>query len=149
METTTTQTYPYNDDFMVYNERTNHYVLTEEALIDAGYDLRSQITNAGVINPEKVINGFLKTVSDMVYAYIHRFSARNSFQDNLIATVPDLRPIIYEAMKYQAVYVYFNGNLTLSVKREERENAFDMTCIDILNTVIPCIGTSILYTGVL
>ena len=140
-------TYPYSDDFMKFDDVTNHYVLTEQAMTDWGFALREQVEGAGVVNPENALNGFFRIVSDTVYSFIHRYSTRNQWQDEMIAQVPELRPIIYRAMIYQAVYMYYNGNLSISTKPEERNNAIDMTCQDILNTVIPCLGTSILYAG--
>lgn len=147
MTPTTTQTYPYSDDFMIYDEQSNRYVLTEQAMIDWGFALREQVEGAGVVNPELALKGFFRVVSDTVYAFIHRYSMRNQFQDEQIACNPELRPIIYRAMIYQAMYMYYNGNLSLSTKPEERNNAIDMTCQDILNTYIPSLGTNILYTG--
>ena len=138
---------PYSDDNMVYDEITGRYILTEKAFTDFGYDLRSQIMDGGYTSPDNIIKGFFRTVSDMVYAYIHSFSGNTTRQDKLIACVPSLRDIIMRAMLYQAVYVYFNGNLSLSTKPEERAAAIDMTCQDMLAQTVPELGTSILYSG--
>ena len=138
---------PYNDDYMIFNKVTGRYVLTEQAFIDYGYDIRSQIISGGMTSPEQIIKGFFRTVSDIVYGYIHKFSADNMRQDRFIATLPSLRPIIMQAMLYQAAFVYLNGNLLLSTKPEERERAIDETCIEMLNQTVPEIGTSILYMG--
>lgn len=138
---------PYNDDYMIFNKLTGRYVLTEQAFIDFGYDIRSQIISGGMTSPEQIIKGFFRTVSDIVYGYIHKFSADNLRQDRFIATLPSLRPIIMQAMLYQAAFVYLNGNLLLSTKPEERERAIDETCIEMLNQTVPEIGTSILYMG--
>lgn len=138
---------PYNDDYMVFDKLTGRYVLTEQAFIDFGYDLRSQIIDGGYTSPENIIKGFFRTVSDLVYGYIHSFSADNMRQDRLIATVPSLRNIIMQAMLYQAAFVYLNGNLTLSTKPEDKAAAIDSTCRDYLGQTVPEIGTSILYTG--
>lgn len=141
------KTYPYDDDNMVFNKITGRYVLTENAFIAFGYDIRSQIVQGGMVSPENIIQGFLRTVSDLVYGYIHKFSADNMRQDRLIATLPSLRGIIMQAMLYQAAYVYLNGNLSLSTKPEERDRTMDSTCIEMLNQTAPEIGTSILYVG--
>ena len=138
---------PYNDDYMIFNKVTGRYVLTEQAFIDFGYDIRSQIISGGMTSPEQIIKGFFRTVSDIVYGYVHKFSADNMRQDRFIATLPSLRPIIMQAMLYQAAFVYLNGNLLLSTKPEERERAMDETCIETLNQTVPEIGTSILYMG--
>lgn len=138
---------PYNDDYMTFNKLTGRYVLTEQAFKEFGYDIRSQIIEGGMVTPENIINGFMRTVSDMVYGYIHQFSGNNARQDAFIATVPELRQIIMQAMLYQAAYMYANGNLSLSTKPEERERAIDNTCIDMLNQTVPSLGASILYSG--
>lgn len=143
----TCKTYPYDDDYMVFNKITGRYVLTENAFIAFGYDVRAQIIQGGMVSPENIIQGFMRTVSDLVYGYIHKFSADNMRQDRLIATLPSLRGIIMQAMLYQAAYVYLNGNMSLSSKPEERERAIDDTCIEMLNQTVPEIGTSILFTG--
>lgn len=138
---------PYDDDYMVFNKITKRYMLTEKAFIDFGYDIRNQIIDGGLTTPESIIYGFFRTVSDMTYAYIHRFSGNNVMQDRFIACVEELRPIIMQAMLYQAAYVYRNGNLSLSTKPEERDRAIDDTCKDILSQNVNCLGTSILYLG--
>ena len=138
---------PYSDDNMVYDDITGRYILTEKAFTDFGYDLRSQIMDGGYTSPDNIIKGFFRTVSDMVYAYIHSFSGNTPRQDKLIACVPSLRGIIMRAMLYQAAYYYFNGNGWLSTKPEERAAAIDMIGQDILAQTVPELGTSILYSG--
>lgn len=138
---------PYSDDYMVFNKITGRYVLTEQAFIDFGYNLRDQIIEGGMVAPENIIQGFFRTVSDMVYGYIHQFSADNMRQDRYISTLPSLREILMKAMLYQAAFVYLNGNLLLSIKPEERAAAIDKTCIDMLSQTAPEIKISILYAG--
>lgn len=141
---------PYSDDYMVYDEITKHYVLTEKALIEkVGLNLRARMGERSLITPEIAIKSFNTTVSDMIYQFIHEHNINNAAQDMLIATVPELRQIIQRAMELQAVYVSVQGNLYLSTKPEERANAIDYLAKSILGTVVPCLGISILYTGVL
>lgn len=137
---------PYNDDYMIYNKLTGRYILTEKAFTDFGYNLRAQIVRSGTANPENIISGFFRTVSDMVYGYIHRFGD-NVQKDRLIAGLQSLRDIILQAMLYQAAYVYLNGNLLLSTDDNERKKAIDQMCIDILSTIVPELHNSILYAG--
>lgn len=141
--------YPYSDDFMKFNERTKRYILTEKGLLErAGINLRARITNNTLVSPAVIIENFCRTVSDMIYSYIHKFSGNNARQDCLIANVPELRDIIGRAMEYQAVYVLNVGNLYLSSKKEDRERAIDELAKEILGETVACLGTSILYTGV-
>lgn len=141
---------PYSDDYMRFDERTGHYVLTEHALTEyAGVQLRSRLSRSATVAPEVVIDNFTRTVSDMIYTYIHEFSVNNKMQDKLIAHNATLRQIILDAMKYQAIYVAAVGNLYLSTNAAERENAIDYIAKSMLGTVVPELGISILYGGAL
>lgn len=144
------QKYPYSDDYMRYDEITGHYILTERALIERlGMDLRARMSATSTVNPENVIENFLCTVSDMVYEYVHAFNVDNYRQDCWIAAVPEFRQILQKAMEYQAMYVSHVGNLYLSTDANERENAIDALCKGVLGTVVPRLGVSILYAGVI
>lgn len=141
-------TYPYTDDFMEFDEPSGHYILTEKALVEkAGLDVRARILATSTVNPETVVEKLRKTTSDMVYQYIHEFNVDNLRQDYLIAKIPELRPIVMKAMLYQAEHICFNGNGYFSPVKEDRQNAINELCKSVLNTVIPCLGASILYTG--
>ncbi len=141
---------PYSDDYLFYDENTNHYVLTEKALTDnIGVNLRERMAESALVNPEVAIKSFTRTVSDMIYQFIHEHNVDNARQDCLIATVPELRQIIQRAMEYQAIYVLNVGNLYLSTKPEERAVAIDYLAQSILGNVVPCLGISIIYGGVL
>lgn len=139
---------PYSDDFLFYNEQTGHYELTEKALVEkAGVNLRARMADTSLITPEVAISNFTRTVSDMIYQFIHEHNVNNARQDFLIATVPELRQTIQKAMEYQAIYVLNVGNLYLSTKPEERAVAIDYLAQSILNNTVPCLGISILYGG--
>ena len=141
---------PYSDEYMIFDEASKHYILTEKALMErVGINLRARLARGATVSPEAVIDNFNRTVSDMIYEYIHEFSVDNCRQDWLIAHTPTLRAVIFDAMKYQAIYVAAVGNLYLSPKPEERKNAIDHIAIGKLNTVVPEIGHSILYGGVI
>ena len=141
---------PYSDDYLFYDAGSGHYVLTEKALMEVyGIDVRARIAQTSTVNPESVIRNFTRTVSDMVYQFIHEHNVDNCRQDFLIAHVPELRDIIQRAMGYQAVYVMNVGNLYLSAKPEERASAIDYLCQSVLNNVVPVLGVSILYGGVI
>ncbi|MDE6586138.1 MAG: hypothetical protein K2K80_05620 [Clostridia bacterium] len=141
---------PYSDDYLFYDENTNHYVLTEKALIEnVGVNLRARMAETALVSPDTAIRSFTRTVSDMIYQFIHEHNVHNERQDCLIATVPELRPIIQKAMEYQAVYVLNVGNLYLSIKPEERAVAIDYLAQSILGNTVPSLGVSILYSGVI
>lgn len=141
---------PYSDDYMMWDETTHHYILTEKALIEkVGLNLRARMGDRSLITPEIAIKSFNTTVSDMIYQFIHEHNVNNARQDFLIGSVPELRLIIQRAMELQALYVSVQGNLYLSTKEEERAVAIDYLAKSMLGTVVPCLGISILYTGVL
>lgn len=141
---------PYTDDYLFYDEKTKHYLLTEKALIEnVGVNLRERMAEGALVNPETAIKSFCRTVSDMIYQFIHEHNVDNHRQDCLISTVPELRQIIQQAMEYQAIYVLNVGNLYLSVKPEERAVAIDYLAQSILGNTVPCLGCSILYAGVI
>jgi len=133
---------------MIFDEATCQYRLTEEALRRQGIDLRSRLARTRATSPEYIINGVLTTVSDMVYNYIHEFSVRNDCQDTVIANCEGARAVIERAMIKQALYVIFNGDLTLSVDDNVRSKAISPEAVSVLNKTIREIGSSILYTGV-
>ena len=140
----------YSDDYMRYDDASGHYVLTEKALMEkCGINLRARMAETALVSPEVAIENVVTTVSDMIYQFIHEHNVNNARQDYLIATVPELRAIIQKAMVYQAIYVLNVGNLYLSTKPEERAIAIDYIAQSVLNNVVPCLGISILYSGVI
>lgn len=140
--------YPYDDDYMVFNPRTQRYVLTEKALLDDGVDLRARFSATGAVTPEASVNKILRTGSDMIYNYIHVNTGDNMRVDRFIATLPSLRNIIYNALLYQTEYVATVGNLYLSTDEKEREKAMDKLALGWLQEDVPELGRSILYAGV-
>lgn len=139
--------YPFSDDFMQFDEDSGHYVLTEYALIYNGTNIRERLQRNRNTNATAVITRLLRRVSDIIYNYIHTFSTNNLNQDNLIATLPSLRPIIMRAMLEQAEYFLLVGDLTRSVEKDKREVAIDYSAKETLNTVVDEIGVPITYMG--
>jgi hypothetical protein len=139
---------PYSDELMRYDELTNMYYLTEQALVRRGIDLRTRLSMTNSPSPEYVINGLLITVSELIYNYIHSFSQYNAKQDEIINRVEQARSIVYKALLQQAVYMLKVGNLTLSVDENVRRHAIDSSAIATLSTTITEVGASILYQGV-
>ncbi len=139
---------PYSDELMRYDELTNMYYLTEEALIRRGVNLRARLTMTNAPSPEYVINGLLETVSEMIYNYIHDFSHNNCRQDMIINTSSQARSLLYKALLQQAIYMLKVGNLSLSVDEDVRKKAIDQNAINTLNTTITEVGASITYLGV-
>ena len=112
------QTYPYDDDFMIFDGVTGQYVITEKALLSRGIDIRARLAATSTVSPENVIETVVRTASEMIYQYIHGFNADNTAQDAIIAAFPPMRERMYRALLYQAVNVCNAGNLYLSTKHE-------------------------------
>ena len=140
-------TYPYSDDYMKFDELSNKYVLTEAALIANGINIRSRLSHNKMENSTSVINRVLKRVSELIYNYIHSFNNDNKTQDELIAHIPSLRNIIYNAMLNQAEYFLYKGDLSRSADRTLRMLAIDETAKEYLNTIVNEIGVPITYAG--
>lgn len=138
---------PFTDENLRYDEKTKKYYLTEEALISQGIDIRMRIAEGNSTSPEYIINGFINRVTAVIYAYIHNFNIDNNNQDFLISHIPSARDIIFNALINQAIYMYRNGDLTLSINAEERERAYDDVALSELNKTMPETGYSLLYTG--
>ena len=140
--------YPFSDQEMIFNREANKYYLTEQALLNYGIDLRARLAERKSVSPDLLILSLIRTVTRHIYSFVHNFSSYNDRQDYLIATVPSLRPIIKEAMLVQAVYVLNVGDLSNSIKPEERAARYHPDLESILSVTLPEIGRSILYTGV-
>ena len=138
---------PYSNDYMIYDEVTGHYVLTERALEDNGVQIRQRLTRNRATNATAVINRLLGHVSDMVYNYIHKFNFDNKRQDMIIATIPSCRYIIQKAMLSQCEYLLMNGDLSRSVEADKRAMAIDDNARAVLDTAIPELGYPITYAG--
>lgn len=141
--------YPYSDDHMIWDPRRNRYYLTSKALLDEGIDLAARLAARKAVSPDAVINNLLSTATRHVYAFIHDFTVYNAWQDKAIAVVPELRDIIYEALMTQAKYILNVGDLSNSVKPEERAAVYHPMLESILDVPRCCLGgRSILYGGV-
>ena len=137
----------YSDDYMIFEELTGRYVLTEQALLANGTNIRARLERNRTVNATLVINRILHRVSDMIYNYIHRFNSDNKQQDLWIASLESLRGIIYKAMLEQAEYFLMNGDLSRSVERDKREVAIDYSAQETLNTTVTELGVPITYQG--
>ncbi len=133
---------------MIWDEITNQYKLTENALIRRGLDIRGKLAKNKANSPEYVLNGFIETVSEMIYNYLHQFSADNNRQDCIMSQLQSFRPILYRALLQQAIYMRRNGQLDLSMDDSIRKNAISPQAIQTLDTTVAELGTAITYRGV-
>lgn len=134
--------YPYSDGYMIFNNDTKRYVLTEaDVMQNLGINLTERVKDPNAIN------SFLNLASLHVYRFIHQFNTNNDFQDYVIAKTESGRKIIKEAMEQQLVYLSMVGDLSRSANKDERMAWFDPTAEEILMRTIPEIGCSVCYSG--
>lgn len=139
--------YPYDDDYMVFDPVFGRYVLTENALLHAGINLRARIARDSGVSAEDVIRSVCECASDAVYGYIHDFSVDNCAQDMAIARLPPFRPVMHKVLVMQAKYMLAVGNLYLSTDPNDLARAVNELAKKELGRVIPGYG-SVLYAGV-
>ena len=134
---------PYNDDYMIFDESTRHYVLTETAIFErCAVDIRARLEGNKTINPEIVINKLCRVISDDIYDFIHLYSVYNERQDFMIATNAKLRAVIQRAMEYQADYMIADGDLFLSLDDNDNGKEINKMSKRIL------LNSGICYSGV-
>ena len=140
--------YPYSDEYMVFDEKTNRYILTAKYILDAyGFDLQSIVNDRNAINPQAMSERILRTVSNSVYNEIHKYNANTQAQDQMIMFVPSARAKIQRAMAEQFLYFMENGDLSRSTLPEKRALSFDKNALAVLEEILPEVGISLLYTG--
>jgi hypothetical protein len=113
-------TEPFNDDFLVYDETSGRYVITERGLEKKGIFLRSRIERFNTEYASIVISAYCETVANHIYTYMSDFAVNPCQLAAMIAHDPNYRRVMYNAQAEQAKFVYFNGDATLSIKPDER-----------------------------
>ncbi len=136
----------YSDENMRYED--GMYVLTEQAVLDYGIDLRAWFAQNKSMNPENMVHSFLKKASRQIYNFIHKHSVHNAAQDKAFECFFSARKILYEALLLQVEYLASVGNLANSMSADERAARVCDDAKDVLGTTIPELGRSILYAGV-
>ena len=140
--------YPYSDEYMIFDEETNRYILTPKYVLDKiGVDMEGALNERNAVNPQIMAQRFLTEVSDDIYEFIHNHNMDNAKQDCLIAKCPSLRKIIQKAMDQQFVYSRLNGLLGYSSERDVQAQRICPKAQDTLLQTVPELGFSILYTG--
>lgn len=121
-----------NTETMKFNELTEMYELTEEALTNSGVNLRARLATNKVATPEYIINEFLQTISEMIYGYIYDNSLNvvSKIDSNTIT-----RQLFERALIKQAIYVLSVGNLSLSVDENKRAIAVDVVAKSLLKMI--------------
>ena len=121
-----------NTETMKFNELTEMYELTEEALTNSGVNLRARLATNKVATPEYIIKEFLQTISEMIYGYIYDNSLNvvSKIDSNTIT-----RQLFERALIKQAIYVLSVGNLSLSVDENKRAIAVDVVAKSLLKMI--------------
>lgn len=150
-------TYPYNDEYMVYDYEEHKYVLTEKAVLDKGnINLYERLNVGGGANAERVAQMFLQEISDLVYAQIYDYSSQPLIQEYQIAKCPSARRIIMKAMLKQIDYVLVNGFLNqyggIDLKKNSKLDGLDGRYLaplskSVLSNPLAETGTPLMYAG--
>ena len=135
------ETYPKSDEHMRYDFKTHRYVLTLQYVTDVlGIDLEARVNSNGAVNGQAIIDRILNTASIHVYNYIFSHNINKQSQQWIIAKCPSAREIVMQAMSEQLTYLLMVGDLTRSIKAEERENYMDIQAKSILDQDVREIG---------
>ncbi len=129
---------PYDTEYMIYDGLTGRYVLTAKAALDyLDIDLNVLAKDNG-----NGVNAFLKRVAAVTYRKLHEYGF-DEIQDKIVATTETGRKVIQEAMLEQLFYVKQDGDLSLSIKKEERELYASDGLESIFDRVIPETGRAL------
>lgn len=140
--------YPYSDNYMIFDEQTGRYILTENYVREQlGIDLSEAINERNTTNQQIAVKRVLRQVSNAVYNFIHQYNVSTDLQDFIIKKVPSARVMIQEAMAEQFLYMSAKGDLSRSTDKEKRALAMDENAKAVLERVLPELGICILYTG--
>lgn len=105
-------TYPYDDEYLVYDYDEHRYILTPRAVLDkSNINLYERLNVGGAVNRERVPEQFLDEISDIVYTAIYDYSSQPAIQEYQIAKLPSARNVILKAMLKQVDYALVNGFL--------------------------------------
>ncbi len=138
---------PYSDTLLRWDAGSKRYYITEDALIANGTNLRAKLAANRAADANAIINRVLNQATVMIYGYIHSFNTNNAAQDNIIARIPSMREIIFNALLFQAEYIAQRGILTRSLNPETRKLGVDESAKDELNREITELGIPITYAG--
>lgn len=137
-----------SDNIMIFDEISKQLILTEQATLDNGIQLRARLSRKKNTDPTSVIMSLTRRVSNIIYNYLHQFSLNNMAQNEFIASNEECRYIVYRAMIEQLEYMLMNGDLSRSPEISKRQLFIDESAKQTLNTVISSIGIPLTYTGV-
>lgn len=105
-------TYPYDDEYLVYDYDEHRYILTPKAVLDKlNLNLIERLNVGGAVNRERMPYQFLDEISDIVYTEIYNYSSQPEIQEYQIAKLPSARKVIMQAMLKQVDYALVNGFL--------------------------------------
>lgn len=143
----------YNDDYMIYDERTHRYELTEKAVFDNLGENLDMILQSGSKT------AFLKRVSSVVYNYIYAASQSPEYIEYIMAKDDGLRDTIFEMLLRQAEYTLVNGAVdSFSGVNIAKQQAMPLSSVrgeakisditsELANRILPRYGHSLRYAG--
>lgn len=150
--------YPRNDNLMQYDYNRHRYFLTENVLLtELGINFND--VPAGMdANPSDRAIRFSKEVSDEVYRYLYKDCMNTGWLRFELATIPELREVIFEMLLAQARYNAKNGFLDdfsgIDIYKGKSFSRKDIEEVHIAlsveehgETIQPCLGRCLKYAG--
>lgn len=133
-------TYPYNDDYMVYDYTKHRYILTEKYCLDVlGLNLREKVGGGRATNPQAQINNILDVrISQRLYSVIYSHNDKHTLE-YILAKSPTARNVIRDAMGQELLYL-------LTEYEDKKPTLISEPTYTILTTPIPELrGNALIY----
>lgn len=149
-------TYPYNDEYLIYDYSKHQYILTPKAVLDKLNEDLTKFSPANSVNRQRDAQIMCENISDEVYNQIYEDSLDYLFPEFIIAKCPSARQIILQAMLEQVKYFLFNGSISVysgvdfkksTVGESANGRILAPNARRILNRVIKEIGVPLTYQG--
>lgn len=149
-------TYPYSDEYMVYDYSKHQYRLTPKAVLDKLNEDLTRYSPATSANRQRDAEIMLENISDEVYNQVYEDSLNYLVPEFVMAKCPSARAIIQQALIEQVKYFCFNGAISVYsgvnfqkgvVGESANSRILAPNAKRVLNRVIQEIGVPLTYQG--
>lgn len=132
--------YPLSDSDMIYDYSKHRYILTPDFVTRSGINLINDVNSWNAPNGGTMVNRVLDIASMQVYNYIFAHANNSQAIEYIIAKSPKARDVIKRAMLEQLTLITTEGDLSRSIRKEERDLAIDYNAKRICEETIPEVG---------
>ena len=103
-------TYPYSDDYMIYDYDTHMYYLTPKAAMDLiGENLDTRLNTYGDTNTSTLAERFCKKSARKLWRYVKAHTYEYSYIEYIVAKDKNLRRFVQDLLVSQLEYNLLNG----------------------------------------